>query len=156
MKIIAITTGTITVGLHLSKAYIYCTNAQCSDSTTISGTFNMAYDDILFEGFGLQFEYYVGKCLYFANGYMDILNDEVYSSFVERYCAGLELKGALQHSLVMTSRRTYLKSYHCTKCPWELLLRLRALRLKCLSLQVRNYKLWRAPTRQLSRGSNMD
>ena len=92
-KISSISVGLAAVALPIINAYddgynayIYYTNAKCSDSSTISGTFIMAYDNSMFEGLGLEYDDYDGECLYFKNGYIDLLNDDVYSSFVGGYC----------------------------------------------------------------------
>ncbi len=58
-----------------TNAYIYYSNGVCTDSNTITGTFNLTYDDSsLNNGFGLSIENYSGQCIYFKNGYLS-LND---------------------------------------------------------------------------------
>lgn len=60
----------ITEGVN---AYIYYNNAACIDNSTISGTFNLAYDDSSLSKFGLSLGY-EGSCLYFKDGYLNLNN----------------------------------------------------------------------------------
>ncbi len=73
------------------NAYIYYTDASCSNSQTISGTFNLAYDDESLSGFGFSSENYEGECIYFDGGSMDIsYYSSAYDLMKEGYCVTCE------------------------------------------------------------------
>ena len=70
-----------------TSAYIYYSNAACIDSNTISGDFQLAYDDSSFEGFGYSVEDYEGECMYFDGGSLELSDYSYgYSSILDGYC----------------------------------------------------------------------
>ena len=82
----------ILLGLYLqstkaTNAYIYYTDATCDDSVTISGTFNLGYDESWLEGLGFSMED-TGECIYFNDGYIDISNGyyDTLESMLTGYC----------------------------------------------------------------------
>eukprot|EP00584_Thalassiosira_punctigera_P013222 CAMPEP_0172561596 /NCGR_PEP_ID=MMETSP1067-20121228/93523_1 /TAXON_ID=265564 ORGANISM="Thalassiosira punctigera, Strain Tpunct2005C2" /NCGR_SAMPLE_ID=MMETSP1067 /ASSEMBLY_ACC=CAM_ASM_000444 /LENGTH=183 /DNA_ID=CAMNT_0013351669 /DNA_START=20 /DNA_END=568 /DNA_ORIENTATION=- len=70
------------------SAYIYYTNAYCTDQNTIAGTFNMGYDNAQMEGLGVQENGYTGQCFYFNGGKIDIESgyEDIHNNLMAGYC----------------------------------------------------------------------
>ena len=70
-----------------TNAYIYYTDAECTDSTAISGSFNLGYDDASLSGWGYTISNYVGECIYLKGGSLDLnSNSDVWESMRFGYC----------------------------------------------------------------------
>jgi len=57
------------------NAYIYYKNAQCTDTTTIYGTFVLSYDDEAYADYGYDMAY-SGPCIYLDGGSWEIADDD--------------------------------------------------------------------------------